>query len=418
MLLWLALATACAAGPASPGVDEKLTFANAVMEAVRASGEMRPMHYDPAGFAVEIDVPGAQTGRTIFLFNSFAEWRRLDASARPELIRRLIGSTNAPEVPAKLADARASLLPVLRGRGYAFSARALFLKRGTPQDKLPECPRRPLSPFHHLGCALDSEDSLIELKLEHLATWKISLDEALEIAVNNLAAVSSEPFLVVSPGLYKAPWTDSYAASRLALPGLFRKLRVKGDPVALAPSRDHLYVAGTDDPAALAALLDTLKIPGATDRLISIAPVALRGERWTPFAPPAGHPLSLRFMELLRVADADDYTDQGEWLKAKLALEKRDVFVARCIVYGRKDGTSHSTATWTRGVPTLLPKVDAVTLVDADLPKERAILGEVPWDTFVQRVKGLKPMGLDPERYELPDFPSRELLEELIAPQR
>lgn len=402
--------------------SDRAAFADMVLEAVRASGETRPVHYDPQAFAVEIGTPGPTAGHTMFLANTFVEWRKLPAAERQSFVRRWVGSTSAPPgLPTAFLSAQSKLLPVLRSRGYSFGMRAMFLERGAAPDKVPRHPRRVLTPFHHLGCAYDTETSLMEISADQLAGWKVSLDEALEAATNNLAVRSTEPFLKVSPGLFKAPWTDAYAASRLALPGLFRKIGVKGDPVALALNRDLLYVAGADDPVGLAALLEAAKQPGASERPISLAPIVLRGERWEPFAPPAGHPLSNACAELLRVATAADYAEQAAFLKADAKARKQDVFVASCTAARRPDGSSMIYATWTKGVPTLLPQVDLVLLIDIDLPEDQQMQAAVPWATLVEHVKGLQPQGLDPERYHVPDFPEGDLLAKLKAlakPQR
>lgn len=390
---------------------DRAAFAEMVLQAVRASGETRPVHYDPKAFAVEIGAPGPTVGHTMFLSNTFLEWRRLPAGEREKFVRGWVGSTSAPPgLPKAFLAAQARLLPVLRSRGYTYGMRAMFLERGAAPGKVPVHPRRALSPFHHLGVAYDSEASLMEVAADQLATWKVSLDEALEAAVNNLAVRSTEPFVQVSPGLYKAPWTDAYAASRLALPGLFRKIGVKGDPVALALNRDLLYVAGAGDPPALAALFAAAKQPAARERSISYAPVVLRGERWEPFT---GTP---ECAELNTVALAADYSEQASFLKAQAAAEKRDVFVAASTVARRPDGTVISYATWTKGVPTMLPQVDLVLMMDIDVPEDKQLVAAVPWTLFTQHVKDIKPLGLDPERWQLPEnFPPADVMSKFPA---
>lgn len=390
---------------------DRAAFAEMVLQAVRKSGESRPVHYDPKAFAVEIGAPGPSDGHTMFLGNTFLEWRRLPAGERETFVRRWVGSTSAPPgLPTAFLAAQARLLPVLRSRGYTYGMRAMFLERGATPDKVPVHPRRALSPFHHLGVAYDSAASLMEVSADQLGSWKVSLDEALEAAINNLAVRSTEPFVKVSPGLYKAPWTDAYGASRIALPGLFRKLGVKGDPVALALNRDLLYVAGADDPAALAALVEAAKQPGATERPISLAPIVLRGERWEPFT------LLPSCAELQRVALASDYAEQAAFLKAQAKAEKRDVFVATCTAARRPDGTAITFATWTKGVPTLLPQVDVVLMVDIDLPQDQQLVVAAPWPAFAAHVKGLQAQGLDPERFQVPDdFPGPDVIARLKA---
>jgi hypothetical protein len=62
---------------------------------------------------------------------------------------------------------------------------------------------------------------------------------------------------------------------------------------------------------------------------------------------------------------------------------------------------------WPKDVPSLLPKVDKLALMQSNEDKPDLI----DWDT-VTRVAGdlMTPQGIYPERYRVTDFPSEEQL--------
>lgn len=77
--------------------------------------------------------------------------------------------------------------------------------------------------------------------------------------VLNLEAASLEPWRALRDGAWTTRWRDSYDLTRmLLLPKLVRGCEVKGQPLLFAPTVSRVYLAGSEDPQAIAAVLDDI----------------------------------------------------------------------------------------------------------------------------------------------------------------
>ena len=385
-------------------------FAALALEAIRATGDTREHVYDAAEFCLRI----RDIDSTFYLNNLFQEMQGKPREKCHDFLKRYWEEMRSREkVESSFDEARAILLPVLRPTTYDHS-----IKVAVGIDKpFPPQVRVPITTCHRLGLALDYKMSLAEVRLEQLQKWNVTLEEALEAARANLKKLTSAPFAQVSPGVFRSPFNDCYDAARLWLTDVVRALPVKGQPVAFAPERNHLYVTGSEDAEGLHAAAKLAQAALQSPRWISGLAVLLTDDGWREFLPPPEHPAFGILKELQVETRVREYTELKTYLEADHKRTGRDVFVAKAAGWKNpKTGGAHTISTWTRDVPTFLPRTDSVALVDTSLPKERAVRAIVPWDALQAiAAQRMTPQGLTPDYHFVETFPTEEELAAIQA---
>ena len=342
--------------------------------------------------------------RHISLQNIWAEYQRGRSRAeRRALIDHFTASIVETEepTPATFDEARPFLRPVVRERAYYES---VLLR--VPPGLSPQPAVQSLGAHLTVAVALDRPSSMMEVWYQHLDGWKVTLDEALDEAKKNLGRASHSRWPETAPGVFASPFGDSYDAARAALPHVIGALPVRGDPVALVLSRNHLFVTGADDPAGIAALAHLGKMAAELPRAMSAFPVRWTDSAWEPLELPLAEPFrALHYEWTYR-----NYEEQ------RAALERRGegVRVAPFRVFKNEDGRLHSLTTWLAGEPNLLPRADAVHVTRPDAPHDSPI---VPWERFVA-ILG-RSLVAEPDRqlelWRTPAEPAPEILAELLA---
>lgn len=394
--------------PHAPGQEqaERDAFARRAIEAIRASGETGPIHYEAGGFLLRL---GDKDGTTVFLSNFFDEYHAVPPEQRDEVFARIARVRVTPELPETLAEARANLLPVVRSR--TFFEQVPLLMKSTPGETA-AIAWKPLGGFLGVGLAFDEPDTLRYLGPGELARWGLSFEQALAMAMENLRPRSTERLEQLAPGTCKAPWTDNYAASRMLLDEVVRRCPVKGAPVVLIPHRDLLLITGSEDEEGLNQVatlaLRAVMAPRAVDgRAMRLGP-----QGWAPFMPERLNNAWADFRKLELFTRARDYDEQTQQLE-KLYEEKGvDLFVAAYTPYQDERGRSLSYAVWLKGVDAVLPRAEVIFFMDPALGPEAPPVGIARWEE-VARVAGqlLAPMeGLYPERFRVKGFPTEEQL--------
>lgn len=105
--------------------------------------------------------------------------------------------------------------------------------------------------------------------------------EAFDVAIRTLALRSRDPWNVLASGVYQSPWGDGCDGARLALPTLFTRIGVVGDPVVTIPNDRTVLVAGSRDAFALRVLFELTRVAATQER--PLHPGGLRlvdGGRW------------------------------------------------------------------------------------------------------------------------------------------
>jgi hypothetical protein len=84
--------------------------------------------------------------------------------------------------------------------------------------------------------------------------------EDFDTAIRNLALRSRDPWTQFAPGVYQSPWSDGFDGARLALPTLFTRIGVAGDPVVTIPNAHTVLVTGSRDQYGLRMLYEFTRV--------------------------------------------------------------------------------------------------------------------------------------------------------------
>jgi hypothetical protein len=348
---------------------------------------------------------------TIATPNLYREWLATPPAERPAMLRRLAAVSAGARRHAGLeaAEARTRLLPVVRA-GLYFGGPGLALRdAGLEQQPW----QRRLGEASALGLVIDLPQAMQLARQQDLVDWKLSGDEALAVAVENLRR-QAVPFVEVAPGVYGPRSGDNYDASRLLLTQEIRALPLGAPVVAMIPNRDTLLLASGRDEQGQARLADLAEKAAQEPRPIHTIPLCLGEGGWAECVPDLTPALKARFHALAEGGWRDLYAEQQPRLQE---LVGQEVFVARLRVATPPGGAGVvSFASWTRTVPTLLPRADMVVLSE---PGAKAPLGWVPWSRLLEVCGShLEPDGRSPPRWATGDwFPGPAELERLsLAP--
>lgn len=383
--------------------DGRDRFARMLVDRIRQAGEKRQISYDCGAFALSAGESHKYFLERPYRLYQEAPWQQREARVR-DLVR--VWFFDLGNVPEAFADARGDLLPVLRGVSCDKEA----MTRPAAQGE--HWPFRPFPGYMRVGVVYDFPEGMAHVEQTMLARWKVSFDEALDAAKDNLRSRSRKPLEKVGPGVWRSQWCDQYDSSRLLLPELLERYDVAGDLVAMAPALDVLLLTGTEEPLGLALLACIGETFGDDPR--ALCPVALRrdGDSWLPYQPPAGHPAHWPLGVLGALWLARQYNSQMRDLNeaAQQRGEKGGAARAHVLLDGGEYQTD-SLCDWVEGEELLLPRTDRVRFF-----RGKEILGEARWDR-VQEVMGdaLEPQGLCLERYRVRCFPSAGQLRQMCG---
>ncbi|MGO8752359.1 MAG: DUF1444 family protein [Thermoguttaceae bacterium] len=384
-----------------PSQDE---FAKMVIDRLREAGVTDEISYDPEQFQVSVE---GEKESVLFLHNAYREYCTLSAEHRPQSLRRFVrGWLQAHKPPPEeYADIRPDILPAVRSRSF-FESTRLRMILGNNEDTL--LPYQMLGDDLGLGLVYDMPDSMKPISNKELDLWGVTFYEALEAARENLAQLRPR---IIGPkegeGVYVFTTNDGYDSSRLILLELIRQFQVKGDYIAMAPGREMLIVAGSEDKSGLEAMLALAKKAFEQPRTVSGMAFRLDGDEWVSWMPKDSHSLYDGFRMLRIQSCGQDYAEQKELLDQLHKERGEDVLVASYSVMQHKDtGYRTSYCAWIRGLISLLPQAERIVFGSDNQEPVMA-----PWDKVVAIVGDLiTPMGIYPERYRVQDFPSAEQL--------
>lgn len=390
-------------------------FANLVIRRFSKAG-MSNFEYRAADFSIQ----RRGTTNAVFLHNVFQNYCQSDAQGREAILTRFVNAFAADsKIPTDLESAKKGFMPVLRDFRYISLGRLALESRSTANIQL--TPELPFAPELNILCACDFEDSMSLVNQDKLQTWGISLKHAVETAKENLRDRTDPNGLTeLRDGVHLGTWNDSYESARLILTDYFYRLNLQGDPVAFIPNRDILFVCGELDPAAMSFILEE----GSKTHFENGYPLSpnlyvLRDGRWEMFTP--GEPRLRRLLlEVQKRREATDYSEQQKYLNVIYGRENKDTSIAGCQLYKKDDGTYFTHTVWSRGVDSLLPVTDEVTLfLNPEAPEgDSSEFLRVPWKKACNQLGSLmEPVeGMIPRRVRVRSFPDAAMLEELTRP--
>jgi hypothetical protein len=381
-------------------------FAALFIAQLRKLGDDREVRYDANEFKLVCGGDGGH--QLVFLENAYGEYLAAPRSRRGASLARFVraGLAGRPGGEPSRDEVLARLLPRVRARIYYES---LPLQMDLAGHAAPSFAWRPLAEHMAVGLVQDFPDHLEEMPAERFAALDIDIDTAFEVARDNLERISESDLVTVAPGLFASPWRDNHDASRLVLTERLRRLPVRGLPVVSTPNRDHLLVAGSDDPVALEAMAAITRSLMDQPRFDTSIPLCLVDDDYRPFVPERGHPLHALYAELRVMQLADEYAQQKRLLERQHERDGVDVFVASFTGLSPEgDAAAFSYCVWTKDVATLLPRAEQIALFDPDDHGEPVM---APWEV-VAEIAGelMEPLDVYPPRYRVEVFPDRAAL--------
>ncbi|MGI4721676.1 MAG: hypothetical protein ACRYGO_22630 [Janthinobacterium lividum] len=392
-------------------------FAQLLLRELAAHLPDEPARFDETGFRLLLGADGEQV---INLHNLYPEYCAAGKAERALQRARFLTLVRPSGIPPSFAEARAHLMPALRGRGMLEYLRLMEL--GKDRDKPSGFLFLPFSRDTALMLVYDGEQTMQSFGQDQLAQWGVSAADALAAAMDNLRDATVDRFVQPQRGVFMGAWNDAYDSSRLLLPDLAH--RVAGaNPLAMAPARGTLLLASGNDAEAVRAMIalarrvadeETRPVSALVYRFVDGRPV-----EYAPADVPAEAAARAALAGLERCYRYGDYAAQKETLDELHEQDGTDIFVAGYRVIREKDtGEEYSLCTWARGVDTLLPRTDRVALGIPGEGKDAPEYRIVPWDALHAACGHLMQPVLDafPERYRVTAFPDPDVLRRL-APE-
>ena len=307
-------------------------------------------------------------------------------SALPDILPRVLERASLESVMAQLKTA---------------SRPATFDDRMAVQFKI-------LAEHLCISLAYDTPTNIQTINDGMLNSWQTTFDTVMPSALENLSKRTPEPFKALKPGLYMSQYSDTHDASRILLTERITECKTMGRAIVMMPNRNVLLIAGESDPDALDGLLKIAESTREQPRPMLAIPLVLSGDTWHEWKVRPDHPHKFRFEMLRATSFSDIYAAQGNFLESTVS---EDLFVAQFFVLVKEENKEIKTmSSWTKGVPTLLPKTSTIAFTDTETNKIKM----VPWAVAEETVGHLmKPQGMYPERYRVDSFPSQAELDQM-----
>lgn len=362
--------------------------------------------YDKDNFRIQFEGGGQS-----YLDNTWSIYQQASESNKRQVLVDLVKSLLEASlaIPDDWQKARKQVLPKLRNRSYwtLFRERLAHISKN-PAPKVSPPPYKPLGEWFGVGLCYDLPSSIRDVEEDHLKNWGVTFEEALLVALDNLALASAHDWGAPKEGLWQGPWDDAYGCCRLLLKDRLHALKLPGQLIAAIPHRDTLLLAGSEDPKAVERLLKQAE--GEQHHPLSPVPLIYEGGQWLTYQPKG--PLAAQAARLRVIAAAREYEEQKAYLDSAYEHSGLDVFVATFKVYQKGDEV-FSMATWTAEVCAELPQADTIALVQLE-DDQAKMLGLVDWQA-AWPVLGhrLRKSHEWPVRYRVESFPTPEELAQL-----
>src|SRR5262249_22410544 len=184
---------------------------------------------------------------------------------------------------------------------------------------------------------------------------------------------------------------------------------------------------GSRNGLALKILLDLAETAGQQPHFCSSAPLVWQDGHWVEYVFEAGTDEAVKQRRIVIAQLASEYERQRELLDHLHKKQNKDIYVAKFMVYRKKDqpGSELSVTVLSSGTHgTLLPVADRLTFVDQVVDPRTGPAGEgardivsVPWaDAMAVAGRLLESIpSLFPPRYKSLGFPDADMWGELRA---
>lgn len=349
----------------------------------------------------------ADKSGTMHLGNMYGAFKQMPRRKRLAYINEVVLAP-LPEIPETWEQIKPMLVPVVRDGAYLTFAplqAAIAIHKETPPIAC-----RPLAPGIFETLVVDTPNKMLVVSEDRLVDWNVSFAEALDVAYSNLRRSSHDEFVPLMPGLWMAPWSDSYAAARVMLPEILQ--RVCTNPLVALPNRDTLLVADSSMPTAFMLMVVALE-KAVEDQHYAITRqiYQLENKKLRAFPPPADTPIEIvKIYERLLIEEKAMSYGREQELHKQYGTE---AFYAKLMAYESKEGEIITRATWTKGVDVgYLPPAQAIQFVELDENITEAVrMWEVPWSAAIDEPGMLTPTNAPLPRWKMGEFPSEAWLE-------
>jgi hypothetical protein len=383
-------------------------FAGKMTKAIRKLGYAKEITYDREQFC--LTTPNG----TFNLGNAYGYYTRAGFFQRARVIREHAQSfsamaENATPFPKTFDEARASLIPMVRGAVYVADIDDRMRSGGTG----------PFAFFERISDrifvlpGLDTQRNIGVISAKTAEEWGVSLEDLMKAARFNLRMRNPTPFVELQPGFFVASTGDYHDAGRLLLTEIISRLPLNGSPIAFVPNPGVVFVTGSNDPQGHERLAHEADEQLMAPKQISSELLRLEGERWVAYTPPATMPGTAKLRELDLRCLAGDYEASKKALQTRVGDAW---FVASHQILGKEGEPSFSNTLWSEGVVTLLPRADTVMFLSAAMQAKPDSIQPnfVPWSKMVEVIGTLsEEPGTFPTRYRAATFPTATQLAQM-----
>lgn len=385
-------------------------FAALVIKRAHAMAHITGARYDAKAFQISFELDDGPL--LMNLHNAFRDTVAAPLRERNRVIDTYLSGMASRSQHMATEEALPRLMPVIRDT--AMFAWVKLTAKLSGDDTPPGMPCLRAFPADlSIALVLDSEHATTSVGENSLIAWGIDEESAFSRALANLRERTSDDGMQRQGGIWVSSWRDVFDASRLLLTDMIHRLPVRGEPVAVIPSRNHLFLTGSLDDEGIARIAAlAVEVLENDTRPLSGQLLKLRDGVWLPFH--ASLPVdTARRLNLVRYRGLlATYAEQKAQLEKILEKEGRDIFVATYNAAEHKDsGRIVSTAQWTRDVATLLPQCDQLRLYC----DHRNEMLDIEWSDAVALIPELAAPyeDLAPPRFFLSGFPDDASYDEL-----
>jgi hypothetical protein len=391
-------------------------FAKSSVSFLRAHGETRPIQTDLNFGRLVVGNP-KEAVSFISLKHALNESVDVPRAEQDRVMHRRYWSSIQKPPETSLEVVFKNILPRVRDRAWFAAVRKQIELEVSPDDMVIEeliLPHEHLNDELSVHLAFELPTSVSEIGTDRIDAWDTSFAKLYEHAKANLIAKSQNVFEELAAGIFVCSTHDGFDASRLAIPEIFSALKVKGVPVAIAPTHDLLFVTGDADEQGLTQIADWAEESLIEPRAHSAVTFRLDKNVFRPWLPEAPHKARPK-MKLLAIQTlASAYSRQKELLDAMYDAAGVNVLVATMRAFRVQGGEVFTACAWTEEIESLLPKTDRIDFV-RNGKDGTAATGKV-WSTsfaMAQKTIGnlMEPTGDFPQRYRVKQFPTESQLQ-------
>ena len=348
-------------------------FIAAVTATVQRQAGGRPFAYDPVAKRIQVDQS------LIELEGVRAEWLARPESDRDNWLENRVADLLSSTDTAIRPD-QDQLVLAVRSRAELEAHRVASLRRGPLADVIPSLE---LTPELAVTVVAEHDRIVAPITESMLKNWDMTFRDIFPLALRTLADRTHGGWMLGEDRVAHTAVGDPHAATRFCVPGELESLDFgdhDGSFVVLVSHRDRALVCPADDERAIVSLFErALSDPNRTD-LVSTWPIVGKAGYWERLELAPDHPAYLPWRRLTRMDVERTANDLAPSIQHLIGEE---IFVASVVFRDSPRRGLETITTWTEGVPSLLPKTDAIAFTRST-GTEPLI---VPWEAAEQAVR-------------------------------